>query len=118
AFGGGRDVPTLAAAIDGWQRSHHMGSVGERLTTVAEVTLCLPQEPRTYRGRSQVRYLLRLRSTRGRVLIWPARPRSGAVPATGAAITITGTVAAHDWYGDTAQTYITRCTWENTPTHP
>ncbi|WP_331718300.1 hypothetical protein [Streptomyces sp. NBC_00134] len=107
-----RDIPTLAAAVDGWQRSHHVGTIGEPITTTARVTTRITQSERIYRGVPQRRYLLRLRDALGRVLIWPARPKTGTPPEEGATITLSALVETHDWYGDTAQTYITRCRWK------
>ncbi|MEU1133341.1 hypothetical protein ABZ383_26390 [Streptomyces sp. NPDC005900] len=107
-----RDIPTLVAAVDGWQRTHHLGAIKDRITATADVLTRIDQGPRIYRGASQARYLLRLRTTQGRILVWPARPGPGGVPEQGTTITIRGTVTAHDRYGDTAQTYITRCAWK------
>ncbi|MEU5959238.1 hypothetical protein [Streptomyces sp. NPDC047525] len=113
-----RDIPTLAAAVEGWRRSHHVGTIGQRLTTTADVLTRISQDPRTYGGRHQARYLLRLNTRLGRLLVWSARPKTGTLPDEGATITITGTVQCHDRHGDIAQTYITRCTWQKTPDTP
>ncbi|MFD6417040.1 hypothetical protein [Streptomyces sp. NPDC060194] len=115
-----RHLPTLVSAIAGWRRdqgreaaeqaarsSRPQGAVGERLTRNATVTTVIELEGRTYGYQSQRRRLVKFQDGDGNVFIWFSS--AADVPDQGDEVELTGTVKDHGVYGETAQTFLTRC---------
>ena len=127
------DIPLLSSAVAAWQReqrrsdraaqeaadalhSRHQGDVKERITRTVTVAAVIQLPTRTYGYRTQERYLIKLRDDEGNVYVWTASPKDPAtLPSPDARIEIKGTVAQHDTYRATAQTYISRCRWKAAP---
>lgn len=121
-----RDIPVLCSAVAACRRdqqraavaaeraadaehSRHQGTRGERVTIAATVAVVVDQGSRAYGYSEQPRRLVKLRDADHNVYVWEARTAN--VPAKGARVQVTGTVASHGQYQGTRQTNLTRCRW-------